>query len=395
MIKRTKYLNAIRPFYNSDLIKILIGIRRSGKSIILSQIKDEISEYTDNIVYIDFEHSMDFIIASWVDIYKYIISKKKEGWFYVFLDEVQEIDGWEILTKKLRDEKTSIFITGSNSKLLAREYLKELSGRCISFQIRPFVYKEILEYSKELNKEVSLMNYVIYGGFPKRFEFNDEKDSIVYLNDLFQTIVVNDLITRFKIKKIEEFKRFVIYVVQSNSRIFSADKIANYLCSNKINISSNTVLKWIEYLKTAFVIEPIERYSLKTKEALLKSKKLYLTDVSFNSIFKDKNKDVTHNLKNVVYNELLHMGYKLKTYENDKHEIDFYAEKDGLNYFIQVSYSVAEQDTYEREFNAFNMVNQSDKKIIITNDDIDYSTSNVKHVKFKDFLLLDDLKQID
>ena len=175
MIKREHYLKKIRGFYDSDLIKILVGIRRCGKSIILEQIKEEIMLKSDNIIYLNFED--ESVIANIYDsekLIEYVEKNRKEGKCYIFLDEIHEVKDWNKAVKTLRLYDNSVFITGSNSKILSKEYTDAFSGRYVSFRIRPFVYKEILEYSKEINREISVSNYLIWGGIPKRLEFEHD-----------------------------------------------------------------------------------------------------------------------------------------------------------------------------------------------------------------------------
>lgn len=397
MIVREKYLNKIRGFYESDLIKIIVGIRRSGKSIILEQIMNEIKEKSNNIIYLNFEDER--VVSNIYDgekLLKYVEENRKEGKCYIFLDEIQEITNWNLAVKTLRLHNNSVFITGSNSKLLSKEYTDAFSGRYVSFRVRPFVYKEILEYSKELKKEVSISDYLIWGGFPKRFEFNNN-DMITYLTDLNNSIIVKDLIVRFKIKNEELFKRIINYVLVSNSRVFSSRSIEAYLKSNNIKGSINTIIKYLEYLERAYVINRIKPYSRKSKEELEYYYKIYNEDVSFNSLRCFNNRyDLSHNLENIVYNELIYMDYDLKVLnnENNRKEIDFIAVKDGKEYYIQVAYSVEDEKAYNREFSAFANIDNNQKKILITNDEIDYSTSTVTHLKLKDFLLLDSLDKI-
>lgn len=393
MVIREKYLSEIRGFYNSDLIKILTGVRRSGKSIILEQVMNELKGQSENIVYLNFDdRAVTSFIQKWEDIIEYVNKNRKDGLCYVFLDEVQEINGWEIACRSLRCENCSVFITGSNSKLLSKEFTKELSGRYVSFRIRPFIFKEINQYAKELNKEISVSDYLVWGGFPKIFEFNSEQEKRHYLNNLDETIVLNDIINRYKIRKSDDFKKVANFILISNARIYSAKSISDYMKGNGISCSSNTIQKWISYLGEVYIIDQLQRYSTKAKGELEQNKKLYNCDVALNSIRCANNRfDLTHNLENIVYNELLYMGYSVFVYDNRGREIDFMANKDGKKYFVQVAYSVVDEKTYEREFLAFNSLTQIDKKIIITCDDIDFSTSNVQHIKLKDFLQMEDL----
>ena len=393
MIQREHYIKPVRNFYESDLIKIITGIRRCGKSIILEQIMSEIKEQTDNIIYLNFEDKrVSTIIKDGDGLISYVENHRKAGKCYLFLDEVQVLDGWQDACKTLRLYDYSIFITGSNSKLLSGEFTKELSGRYVSFRVRPFVYKEILEYAKELNKEVSVADYLIWGGFPKRFEFNNLETQRIYLNDLDDTIVINDLIRRYKIRKESLFKSFVNYILRSNSRIFSAKSICDYIKREHESCSINTIMKYIDHLQEAYIIESVKQYSTKTKRELSYYSKVYNTDVAFNSIrCQDNRFDLTHNLENIVYNELIYMGYDIYVYNNAGKEIDFLAQKGNKKYFVQVAYSVAEDKAYNREFEAFKGIDNLSQKILITNDEIDYSTSIVRHIKLKDFLLMQDL----
>lgn len=397
MITREKYIAKIRPFYESDLIKIITGIRRCGKSVVLEQVKSELESQGKKIIYLNFEkravYDNLYNDKTLLDYIQQKINESPNEKWYVFLDEIQTVENWNLACKSLRLENISLFITGSNSKLLSREFTKELSGRYVSFLIKPFVYKEIAEYAKELNKKITINNYLIYGGFPKRIEFNDEEAMIQYLNDLDQTIVINDIINRYKIRKDNIFKKVANFVLISNSRIFSGNSIFNYLKSQKIECSINTVMKFLDYLEEAYVIRKIPQYSTKAKKQLDFYTKMYNEDVAFNTIRQINNRfDITHNLENVVYNELIYMGYSLTVFNINGKEIDFLAAKNGKEYFVQVAYSIAENSTYEREFAPFNMTDNSRKKIIITNDEIDYSTSTVQHIKLEDFLFMEDLE---
>lgn len=304
----------------------------------------------------------------------------------------QHVDGWNVACRSLRLENISLFITGSNSRLLSKEFTKELSGRYVSFCIRPFVYKELCEYARELGKSYTVSDYLVYGGFPKIIEFPDRNSVIQYLNDLNQTIVVNDIMNRYKIRKTELFKRLTNYVLISNARIFSASSVQRYLQSEKLNCSINTVMKYLSYLEEAYVIRRVPQYSTRAKRELAFYAKLYDEDVSFNTIRQINGRfDLTHNLENIVYNELIYMGYEVYVFTKDNREIDFLSQRDGKEYLVQVAYSVAEESTYDREFALFNVLDQSRKKVLITNDDFDYSTSTVQHIKLPDFLQMNSL----
>lgn len=388
MIYREKYLAEIRGFYDSDLIKIITGVRRCGKSFVLEQIREELSSKTDNIVSLDFDDRIATAdIEKWQDIVDYVSRNRIDGLCYVFLDEVQEIEGWAEACRALRRENCSVFITGSNSKLLSREFTKQLSGRYVAFRIRPFVYRELMEYANQLGRPCSVSDYLVWGGFPKRLEFGTMQEQKRYISDLTETIVLNDLINRYGIRKQGEFRKVVNFIMVSNSRIYSAKSISDYMKGNGIEIASNTVQKWIGYLESAYVIDEVVRYSRKTKKELEQSRKIYDCDVSLNSIrCTDGRYDLTHNLENIVYNELLFRGFSVSVFDNNGREIDFLAERDSKKYYIQVAYSVVEEKTWKREFGAFAGIPSYDRKILITNDEIDYSTSAVEHVNLEKFL---------
>lgn len=393
MIRREHYIKQVRPFYESDLIKIITGIRRCGKSVIMEQIIGEIREKTNNVIYLNFEDKkVSAVITDADKLISYVEENRKDGKCYLFFDEIQTLDGWQDACKTLRLYNYSLFITGSNSKLLSGEFTKELSGRYAAFRIRPFVYKEIVRYCEVLGKEASVTDYLVWGGFPKRFEFDSAEAQSRYLNDLDDTIVINDLIRRYKIRKESLFKSLVNFVLRSNSRIFSANSIRDYVKQEHAGCSVNTILKYLGYLKEAYIIESVKQYSPKTKKELSYFSKIYNADVCFNSIRCMNNRfDLTHNLENIVYNELIYMGYEVYVYNNNGKEIDFLATKESKQYYVQVAYSVAEEKAYQREFDAFRNIDNLSQKIIITNDDIDYSTSVVKHIKLKDFLMMETL----
>ncbi len=396
LIKRTHYLEEIRGFYDTDLIKIITGIRRAGKSVILNQIMEEIKKKSSNVIYLNFEDER--VISNIPDCEKllhYVEENRKKGKCYLFFDEIQEVKDWHLACKTLRLYENSVFITGSNSKLLSKEFTKAFSGRYVSFRIRPFVYKEIISYTQELNLTCSISDYLVWGGFPKRFEFVKEEDKIRYLNELYTSIIEKDLINRFRIRNTVLFKRIVNYVLKSNSRIFSARSIEGYLKNEHIKCSINTIIKYMDYLEAAYIIDRIQPYSTKTKEELKYYFKLYNGDVAFNSLkCMDNHYDLTHNLENIVYNELIYMGYNVNVFQNQEKEIDFLASKENKKYYIQVAFSIVDEKTYEREFNAFKNIDNTVKKIIITNDELDYSTSTVTHLKLKEFLLLESLENV-
>lgn len=391
MIKRKHYLAQIAPFADNDLIKVITGIRRCGKSVILQQLSEEISKRTDNIIFLEFESKRVRSLLPDADhVIRYIDEHRKDGKCYVFLDEIQEVDHWPDICQTLRLENCSVFISGSNSKLLSSEFTEALSGRYVSFRVHPFVWKELQEYASELHRTVSVSDYLIWGGFPKRLEF-DAEAMIRYLEDIDETIIYKDIIRRFRIRKEALFRAVADFVLRSNGRIVSYNSIYRAV-KQKEKCSENTIMKYVEYLEKAFATELVRQYSTKTKQELLFHKKCYNGDVALNSIRCPDNRfDIDHNMENIVYLELLYRDYHIKMYDNDGREIDFIASKAGKEYLIQVAHSVVDEKAWQREFDAFNGLDNARQKILITNDDMDYSTSTVRHIRLQDFLELDEL----
>ena len=389
MISREHYLQQIRPFYESNLVKIVTGIRRCGKSVIMDQIETELRQSGKKTLMLNFEdRSVSALITTVDELIDYISQYLGKEKLYVFLDEVQMIEQWNVACRTLRLKNVSLFITGSNSKLLSKEFTKELSGRYVAFRVRPFVFLEIQEYVKELQHDYSISDYLVFGGFPQAIEFPTKQARLRYLNDLDDTIVINDILNRYKIRKDNLFRRLVNYIMISNARIFSTNSVQKFLKGQGFECSLNTILKYLSYLEEAYVISPIRQYSTKAKRELKYYQKLYVEDVSFNSIRQtDGHWDITHNLENIVYNELLYRGFKLFVFREGSQGVDFLAEKNNRQYLIQVAYSIAEESTYRREFALFNKLDQTREKIIITNDDFDFSTSTVRHINLKEFLI--------
>ncbi|HIR21168.1 ATP-binding protein [Parasutterella secunda] len=389
MISREHYLQQIRPFYESNLVKIVTGIRRCGKSVIMDQIETELRQSGKKTLMLNFEdRSVSALITTVDELIDYISQYLGKEKLYVFLDEVQMIEQWNVACRTLRLKNVSLFITGSNSKLLSKEFTKELSGRYVAFRVRPFVFLEIQEYVKELQHDYSISDYLVFGGFPQAIEFPTKQARLRYLNDLDDTIVINDILNRYKIRKDNLFRRLVNYIMISNARIFSANSVQKFLKEQGFECSLNTILKYLSYLEEAYVISPIRQYSTKAKRELKYYQKLYVEDVSFNSIRQtDGHWDITHNLENIVYNELLYRGFNLFVFREGSQGVDFLAEKNNRQYLIQVAYSIAEESTYRREFALFNKLDQTREKIIITNDDFDFSTSTVRHINLKEFLI--------
>lgn len=394
MIKREMYLSRIRGFYDSDLIKILVGIRRCGKSVILNQIMDEIKEkgcHTDHIIYINFEYIEYEELRDYKKLNSYIKNKLTDkNKYYIFLDEIQKVDKFEEVINSVRasTNNTSIFITGSNSKLLSQELSTVLSGRYVLFNIYPLSYKEFVELSnKKPKEENTFWNFVKWGGLPNRCEFENETNIKDYLYSVFDSIILRDVVDRLGLKDTVLFNLLLQYVVDTTGREFSSDNVISFLKNEGKSISTETLYIYLEALCKALIIKKIYRYDIHGKSILKTLNKYYMTDLGIAQI---KNNDFEVNksfaLENVVYNELLIRGYVVYIGKTKEGEIDFFATKDGKQEYYQVSYYLADDKVIQREFGAFENINNG-TKYVLSLDKKDFSQNGIIHKNIIDFLL--------
>ena len=325
MIIREKYLSKIRPFYNVDLIKVITGIRRCGKSVILTQIMDELKTTgikEEQIIYINFELKKYSNIKNDDDLYLYIKEMlNKDIKYYLFFDEIQNILYWEKTINSFKAEykdKVSIFITGSNSDLLSGELATHLAGRYVSFRIFPFTFKEVCKLKGKEDKgifelEKDFYDYIKWGGLPQRFVLTSEEEIKTYLMDVYNSIVIKDIIDRFGIKDLDLFNRIVEYIVTTPAQIFSAENLVKYFMSDGRSVTKNTVYNYLEYMVLAMLISKAERYDIRGKRILNGKYKYYLTDLGLGQVMNtNKKPQMGAYLENIVYNELLSRGYDVK-----------------------------------------------------------------------------------
>ena len=399
MLKREFYLSRIRGFYDSNLVKILVGIRRCGKSVILNQIMDELKERgveSDHVLYINFE----FIEYEELQDYKKLNSYIKERivdekMYYIFLDEIQNVDGFEKVINSLRAsmENISIFITGSNSKLLSDEISTVLSGRYVSFQIFPLNYREFIELTgKEPKQEDTFWDYVKWGGLPNRMQFTEENNIKDYLHSVFDSIILRDVVGRLGLKDTLLFNLILQYIIDTTGREFSAQNIISFLRQEGREMSTGTLYTYLEALQKALIIKKVYRYDIHGRATLKTLNKYYMTDLGIAQI-KNHNFEInkTFAIENVVYNELLTRGYDVYIGKTTKGEIDFVARKDDKVSYIQVAYLLADEKVIEREFGAFDAVKDHYPKYVITLDKMDFSRNGIVHMNMIDFLLGKDL----
>ena len=396
MVIRERYLKLIRPFYNQDLIKVLIGIRRSGKSVILKQIIDELKANgvnDDHIIYINFE---DYDFEEYTDakklndyIKEQIIDDKK---YYIFFDEIQNVEKWEKVVNSLRATKnTSIFITGSNSDLLSSDLATHIAGRYVSFKVTPFTFKEVCELlniTDSRDIENAFNDYIKWGGMPQRFMQKNDISKKTYLNDIYDSIIIKDIVRRFNIKDIDLLNRIVTYILTTPSQVFSADSLKNYMKSESRNVSLETLYNYLDYIYRANLISKAERYDVRGKRILTGKYKYDLTDLGFTNILSEgKKSQVGAYLENIVYNELIARGYNVNVGTLENAEVDFIATRFDEKIYIQVTYMLSDDKIVDREFNVYNKIEDNYPKYVLSMDKFDMSQNGIIHKNIIDWLL--------
>ena len=397
-IKRTKYLDLIRRFYDSSLIKVLTGIRRCGKSVLLSQIKEEIKETynidEDHIISINFEDVSFTNLRNYIKLNNFIIKKiKDKNKYYIFLDEIQNVRNFEKTLASLKaTQNVSIFVTGSNSKLLSGRLSSLLVGRCKEFKILPFSYTEFLEYYKENNLPLPLQplnNYIRLGGMPQRFDYDNEDDVKDYLISLFNGIIDKDICnSRSNINK-ENFTTLAKYIISNATKEFSATSISDYFNKmNNGNITRENIYRYLEKLEQACLISRVKRFDIASKRTLRLIEKHFVIDNGFFLACSQSNNIlISHALENLIYNELIYRGYEIKIGKTYKGEIDFVVTKNNTKCFIQVAYLLSDESIIKREFSAFSSIKDSAPKYVFSLDQFDMSQDGIKHINIEDFLL--------
>ena len=398
MLKREMYLSRIRGFYDSDLVKILVGIRRCGKSVILKQIIDEIKEkgiQEDHILYINFEFVEFEDLKDYKKLNDYIKEKIKDNKeYYVFLDEIQNVEKFEIVVNSLRAslENISIFITGSNSKLLSNELSTVLSGRYVLFNIYPLTFKEYIELTgKDPKNDENFWDFVKWGGLPNRVQFTDEINIKDYLHSVFDSIILRDVVERLGLKGTTLFNLILQYLIDITGREFSANNIIKYLKTEGKITSTETLYSYLDALCKALIIQKIYRYDIHGKAILKTLNKYYMTDLGIAQI-KNNNFEINKcfAIENVVFNELVARGYEVYIGKLNPGEIDFIASKSNKRKYFQVTYLLSDKNVIEREFGAFKKIQDNYPKYVISLDKTDFSQNGVIHKNIIDWLLEED-----
>ena len=395
-IIRPKYLKQITQFVDKPVIKVLTGMRRVGKSTLLTMIKDEILKNIpdNNKIYLNFESAELFDIATAKALHTYLqpLIKRTKGKIYFFFDEIQMVSGWERVVNGLSvDKDCDIYITGSNSTLISGDLTTLLSGRYTAFEIYPFTFGEFMQIfkNKKIPKETLFEKFVQLGGMPFLHYLDlDEVPSFKYLNDVYNTVLVKDVLQYNNIRDVDIFNRILSYVLENIGHTFSANSIKNYFKNEKRTVSIDTVLNYLEYCKNAFIIKKVSRYDMAGKKLLKVDEKYYVTDHGFRQAQGFSNtKDIERTLENIVFIELASRGYEVKIGKLKDREIDFIAQKNDRIFYYQVAYMLTDEKTREREFGVYKSIEDNFPKYVLSMDHFDFGRDGVIHKNIIDFLL--------
>lgn len=399
MINRESYLQKLRQLRDQRLIKVVTGIRRSGKSTLLEAFKNELIESgvaKRNIVFLNFEERENMHLTDWTALYdeilKYIKSDKKH---YIFLDEVQLVDDFEKLINSLFTKKNlDLYVTGSNAYLLSSELATLLTGRYIAINVQPYSFLEYtLAYSKEKNTDRLFRQYINTSCFPEAVTLAKRSESLVndYLQSIYNTVIIKDIAQRYKLRNLNNLQRVISLVFDSIGSYVSPNNIAVTLNKNsKKSISHNTIIKYLEFLTNSYIIYAAPRYDIKGKELLSTNPKYYLVDLGLKSITTTNkyDSDLGRKLENVVYFELLRRGGKIYAGKNDDKEIDFVVQKpNNEREYYQIAFTVNDEKTFIREISSFKNIRDNYPKFLLTLDYDNTSIDGIQKINVIDWLL--------
>ena len=401
MTKRELYIEKIKPFIDKDIIKVLTGIRRSGKSVMLKLIMEELKQNKideKQFININFENLINRELTTADKLHEYILKKASEikKKCYIFLDEIQEVKDWEKCINSLRVNEEydfDIYITGSNAKLLSGELSTYLAGRYVEFVIYPFSFKEFLETLKSIQQDVStkeaFQKYVKFGGMP--FLYNlafEEEASLQYLKDIYSSIILKDITQRNKIRDTDLLERVISYLIMNVGNNFSATSISKFFKSENRRVSVETILNYIKAAEESFLIYRVSRDDLIGKKVLNVNEKYYIADHGMReAILGSNQRDINQIFENIIYLELLRKGYNVRVGKVDNLEVDFVCTKGNEKIYVQVAYLLASSETIEREFTSLEKIDDNYPKYVISMDEFDMSRNGIKHINIIDFLM--------
>ena len=402
MVKREMYMSRIRPFIGTELIKVMTGIRRCGKSVMLELIKQELIDSGVNpaqFISINFE-DMNYAHLQTAKALHDEITKRADdidGRVYLFFDEIQEVKDWEKCINSFRISlNCDIYITGSNAKLLSGELATYLGGRYVEFVIYPFSFAEFIELYKTITPDESIQKcfqkYLLAGGMPylANIRYADEP-SRQYLHDLFNSVQLKDIVKRNKIRDVDLLERIIAYVMANVGNTFSASSLAKFLKSEQRTVAPETILNYIRYCCDAYLFYQVKREDLQGKQILASNEKYYIADHGIReAVFGGNMKEINLTLENIVYLELLRRGYEVTVGRYGDKEIDFVCHKRDEKLYVQVTYMLASDETVQREFGAYDNIRDNFPKYVVSLDEFDMSRNDIKHRNIRDFLLAEE-----
>lgn len=398
MIKRETYMNRIRPFIGNELIKVMTGMRRSGKSVMLELIKEELTESgvsAEQFISINFEDMRYSHLLTANALHAEILERVKgiEEKAYLFFDEIHEVADWEKCINSLRVSlDCDIYITGSNAKLLSGELATHLGGRYVEFVIYPFSFSEFLELYRTVDPNSTIQQcfqkYLLSGGMPylANLRYSDEP-SKQYLTDLFNSVQLKDIVKRNKVRDVDLLERIIAYVMANVGTTFSATSLVKFLKNEHRTVATETVLNYIKYCCDAYLLYQVKREDLQGKQILASNEKYYIADHGIReAVFGGNMRDINLILENIVHMELLRRGYSVTVGRVGEREVDFVCDKRGEKLYVQVAYLLATEDTVKREFGVYDFIRDNYPKYVVTMDELDMSRNGIKHRNIRDFL---------
>ena len=399
MIKRESYMARIRPFIDGDLIKVLTGIRRSGKSVMLELIKDELRARgvtEEQLIAFNFEDMRNAQLCTAEVLHDELVRRAAsiKGKIYFFFDEIQEVERWERCVNSLRVEMDcDIYITGSNAKLLSGELATYLAGRYVEFLIYPFSFSEFLALYHSVEPDADTRTcfdrYLTFGGMPYLANLRfDETACRQYLRDLFNSVELKDIVKRNNVRDVDMLERIIAYVTANIGTTFSSTAISKYLKNEGRRVSPETVLNYLKACSDAFLFYQVRRQDLQGKKILTVNEKYYVADHGIReAVIGGNMRDINLVLENIVFMEALRRGYSVTVGKVGEREIDFVCERHGEKCYIQVTYLLAAEETVQREFGVYEHVQDNFPKYVVSLDEFDMSRNGVRHYNIRDFLL--------
>lgn len=402
MIKRELYMKKIRPFMGGELIKVMTGMRRSGKSVMLELIKEELVLQgidRNNFISFNFEDMRYSNILTSQALHDEIIklSKNISGKVYLFFDEIQEVENWEKCINSFRVElDCDIYITGSNAKLLSGELATYLGGRYVEFVIYPFSFVEFSQMYNTIYPNTPeaqcFQKYLISGGMPYLSNLRYEEEPCrQYLTDLFNSVQLKDILKRNKIRDVDLLERIVSYVMANIGNTFSATSLVKFFKSENRAVSADTVLNYIKYCTDAYLFYQVKRQDIQGKQILSTNEKYYIADHGIReAVYGSNMRDINLVLENIVFMELIRHGYTVTVGKSGDKEVDFVCTKQAKKLYVQVTYLLASEETIQREFGPFNSIRDNFPKYVVSLDEFNMSRDGIKHCNIREFLLMED-----